>query len=390
MTEHNRLEEQLRQAQKMEAVGRLAGGIAHDFNNLMTTIIGNAQLAMNEITKDHPLQEMLTDIRQAGESAASLTRQLLAFSRKQVLSPEVLDLNRVLTDMDRMLKRLIREDIELETVLEPELGLIKGDPGQIEQVIMNLVVNARDAMPQGGKLIIETATREVDKDYLSRHSVEGEVGRYIVLSVTDTGTGMGRETVSKIFEPFFTTKEKGIGTGLGLSTVYGIIKQSGGFIWVYSEPGQGSTFKVYLPAVEGEATDREREHEWTEDRFQGSETVLLVEDSDNVRKLTSKGLRKLGYRVLEASDGEEAMKISREHEGPIDLLLSDVVMPKMSGVELMEKLSQERPQIKVVYMSGYTGEVISQRRRVGLDGDYLQKPFTPRELARKVREVLEK
>ncbi|MBW2029508.1 MAG: response regulator [Deltaproteobacteria bacterium] len=390
MTEHNRLEEEFRQAQKMEAVGTLAGGVAHDFNNLMTTVIGNVHLAMDEIPKGNPLREMLTDIRKAGESAASLARQLLAFSRKQVLRPEVLDLNSVLADMKTLLRRVMREDIEFELILGPELEPVKVDPTQIEQVVINLVVNATDAMPRGGKLIIETATMEIDKDYFSRHSVEGETGPYVMLSVTDTGVGMDKETISKVFEPFFTTKEKGVGTGLGLSTVYGIVKQSGGFIWVYSEPGQGTTFKVYMPAVEGDEAYRERRHEWAGDQFQGSETVLLVEDSDNVRKLVSKGLGKLGYTVLEASDGEEAVKISREYQGSIDLLLTDVVMPKMSGVEVMEKLGRERPKMKVLYMSGYTGKVISQRMVLGSGVDYLQKPFSPGELARRVREVLDK
>jgi two-component system cell cycle sensor histidine kinase/response regulator CckA len=387
ITERKSLEEQLLQSQKMEAVGRLAGGIAHDFNNLLTTIIGNADLSLMTLEDKDTLRENLEEIRKAGQRAASLTRQLLAFSRRQLLQPKVLDLNEVVADMEKMLRRLIGEDIDLETVLRPDLGRVKVDPGQIEQVIMNLAVNARDAMPQGGKLTIETANVDLDEGYAHKRPVT-KPGPYVMLAISDTGVGMDKEVQSRLFEPFFTTKEKGKGTGLGLATVYGIVKQSGGYIWVYSEPGQGSTFKIYLPRVEEEA-EAVREVQAPSARLSGSETVLVVEDDDMVLGLTRNILRRYGYTVLEARNGEEAMRVASEHQGPIQLMLTDVVMPEMSGRQLAYKLHVERPEMKVLYVSGYTDNAIVHHGILDEGIPFLQKPFSPEVLARKVREVLD-
>ena len=386
VTERERLEEQLRQAQKMEAVGRLAGGIAHDFNNLLTIVTGYSQLLLERLDPSDALSGSVNEIRKAADRASSLTRQLLAFSRRQVLLPQVLDLNAVVGNVEKMLRRLIGEDIELATVLDPELGRVKADPGQIEQVIMNLAVNSRDAMPQGGKLTIETANVELDGEYLRRH-VSVTPGPYVLLALSDTGCGMDEETQEHIFEPFFTTKEKGKGTGLGLATVYGIVKQSDGYIWVYSEPQRGTTFKVYLPRI----ADAVPAPETPEPASLpvGSETILVVEDEEAVRPLVEGVLKSRGYKVLIASGGDEALKICADAPPPIHLLLTDVVMPKMGGVELAQRLAALHPETRVLYMSGYTDAGIIHNGLLNPSSAFLQKPFTPDDLARKVREVLD-
>jgi len=389
ITEEKKLQDQLSQAQKMEAIGTLAGGIAHDFNNLLTTIIGNAQLALNDISKDDSLRKQIEEIKKAGERSASLTRQLLAFSRKQVIKPVVLDLNEVINETAKMLKRMIGEDIEFQTVLKPELWKVHMDSGQIDQIIINIAVNARDAMPQGGKLTIETTNVDLDKAYFRDHGAEGKPGSYVMLAISDTGSGMDKETREHIFEPFFTTKEIGKGTGLGLSTVYGIAKQNNGFIWVYSEPGQGTTFKIYLPKVKEGAEAEEKERTPVGD-LNGSETVFIVEDDDRVRNLARKVLERYGYSVLEAENGEDALRVNEEYEGQIDLMLTDVVMPKMSGRETAERLQPLYPQMKVIYMSGYTDNAIVHHGVLAEGLNFLEKPFTPEGLARKVREVLDR
>jgi len=388
-TDIKTLEDQFRQAQKMEAVGRLAGGVAHDFNNLLTTIIGYADLMLIDLAEDHPFREKLEQIGQNGKRAARLTRQLLAFSRKQILQPVVLDLNELIKGFVKMLDRLIGEDVELETVLVSGLRLVEADPGQMEQIIMNLVINARDAMPDGGKVIIETANTDLDEDYAKAHDVSLQPGPYLMLAVSDTGTGMDEETRSNIFEPFFTTKEVGKGTGLGLSTVYGIAKQSGGYIWVYSEPGQGTTFKIYLPAVAGEAVQGKKEQPPADD-LTDSETILIVEDDDMLRNLAREILQLQGYRILEAENGIEALRISEEHGGQIHLMITDVVMPKMGGKKVADRLQPIYPLMKVIYMSGYTDNSIAHHCILAPGLNFLQKPFSPEVLARKVREVLDK
>jgi PAS domain S-box-containing protein len=387
VTERRSLEEQLRQSQKLEAVGQLAGGVAHDFNNLLTVITGYSDLSLRRLDKDNPLRSNLEEIRKAGERAASLTRQLLAFSRKQVLQPKVLQLNAIVADVDKMLRRLIGEDIDSLTVLEPSLGQVKADPGQIEQVILNLAVNARDAMPKGGKLTIETANVYLDNQYVRRHTAILP-GHYVMLAVSDTGCGIDAETQVRMFEPFFTTKEQGKGTGLGLSTVYGIVKQSGGNIWVYSEVGKGTTFKIYLPRIDG-VTEMNEARDTPAELPQGRETVLLTEDEEQVRQMIRKILEMNGYHVLEASGGDEALAIYKQHEGQIDLIMTDVVMPQMSGRELAQSLEVLHPGIKVLYMSGYTDDAIVRHGLLDQEIAFLQKPFTPDALMRKVREVLD-
>jgi PAS domain S-box-containing protein len=380
-------EEQLRQSQKLEAVGQLAGGIAHDFNNLLTVINGYSQLSLMGLHDKDPLRSNIEEVKKAGERAAALTRQLLAFSRKQVLQPKVLDLNLLVSEIEKMLQRLIGADIELRTALEPELGRIKGDPGQIEQVLMNLVVNARDAMEGGGKLTIETQNVYVDDGYVSQH-LAVTPGSYVMLAVSDTGIGMDEQTQKRIFEPFFTTKELGQGTGLGLSTVYGIVKQSGGNIWVYSEVGQGTTFKVYLPRVDEEAQVYKVSLQ-TQEGLSGKETILLAEDEEIVRKLVCEVLKSQGYEVLEAANGSAALLLCERLQGPIHLMITDIVMPEMSGRELTDRLAGLRPEMKVLFMSGYTDDTIVRHGLLESDLAFLQKPFTPHALARKVREVLD-
>jgi len=382
------LEEQLRQSQKIEAIGRLAGGIAHDFNNLLTVIKGYSQLSLIEIKEGHPLKENIEEIKKAAEKAADLTRQLLAFSRRQILDMKVLDLNTLLKDLDKMLRRVIGEDIELITLLTEDLGRVKVDPGQIEQVVMNLVVNARDAMPSGGKLFIETANIELDEAYARAH-VAVTPGRFVMISVSDTGVGMTPEVRDRVFEPFFTTKEKGKGTGLGLSTVYGIVKQSGGNIWVYSEPGQGTTLKIYLPLVD-EPIEELREKVRIEEIPRGHEIILIVEDDEAVRKLAVQILEKQGYNALQAHQGDEALKICQHHKDRIHLILTDVVMPEMSGRQLVDSLKQVRQDFKVLYTSGYTDNAIAHHGVLEKGVNFIQKPFTFEGLARKVREVLDK
>jgi PAS domain S-box-containing protein len=386
ITERKQLEEQLRQSQKMEAIGRLAGGIAHDFNNLLTIISGYSDLLQENLKEGDRMRAHVDEIKKASLRAATLTRQLLAFSRSQVLAPQVLDLNSVVANVEKMLRRLIGEDVELVTVLGGDLGRIKADPGQLEQVIMNLVVNARDAMPQGGKLTIETADVELDDAYARSHMTV-EPGRYVMLGVSDTGTGMDRETQAHIFEPFFTTKEKGKGTGLGLATVYGIIKQSGGYVWVYSEPGQGATFKIYLPRIEAPAAAAAASPSLSPS--QGHETILLAEDEPALRALARRVLESKGYKVLEARNGEDALIVADQNPGMVDLLLTDVVMPGMSGRELAEQLHFKNRNLKVLYMSGYTDDAIVHHGVLGSGMAFLQKPFTPEGMARRVRDVLD-
>ena len=382
------LKEQLRQSQKMEAIGKLAGGVAHDFNNLLTVIHGYSELMLNSLDQNSRLRQDVQEIMHASERASSLTRQLLAFSRKQVLQPKVLDLNAHVSNMDKMLRRMIGEDIELVTLLVTDLGRIKADPGQIEQVLLNLAVNAKDAMLSGGKLTIETANVKLDENYAcSRVGVTP--GDYVMLSMSDTGVGMAPETKERIFEPFFTTKDTGKGTGLGLSTVYGIIQQSGGNIWVYSEPGLGTTFKIYLPTIEGN-TESLRPAAVSTKSLQGSETILLVEDEEMVRKLACTVLEKNGYRVLEASNGDKALDVVQGQNGNlIHLMVTDVVMPGMSGRQLADRLVSLQPELKVLYMSGYTDNAIVHHGVLDPGVAYIQKPFTPDALASKVREILD-
>jgi two-component system cell cycle sensor histidine kinase/response regulator CckA len=379
-------EEQLRQSQKMEAVGQLAGGIAHDFNNLLTAILGYAELLTPQLAGNPVGLEQVAEIRKAGDRAASLTRQLLAFSRRQVLEPKVLDLNGVVKNLESMLRRLIGEHIDLVTTLEPSLATVLADAGQMEQVIMNLVVNSRDAMPQGGRLTIETANVELDEEYAGHHQTV-RAGPAVMLAVSDTGTGMDAATQARIFEPFFTTKGKERGTGLGLSTVYGIVKQSGGHIWVYSEVGRGAAFKVYLSPVAGVAVAPSKppvEPAATG----GTETILLAEDDPAVRKLTRRILASLGYEILEAESAEGALETAQRHTGRIDLILTDVVMPGMGGSDLVSRIRESRPDVRVLYMSGYTDDAIIRHRVLEPGTAFLQKPFTPTTLARKIREVV--
>jgi two-component system, cell cycle sensor histidine kinase and response regulator CckA len=385
VTERRALEEQLRHAQKMEAIGRLAGGVAHDFNNLLMVIIGYTELLRENLPKDGDQRGYADAVWNAGKKATLLTSQLLAFSRKQVISPRVLDLNAVLQEVDRMLPRLIGEDVQLSIVQGANLATVKADPGQMEQVIMNLCVNARDAMPRGGKLRIETDTVRIDSDTARRIGASSP-GTFVMLSVTDNGAGMDAQTQSRIFEPFFTTKEKGKGTGLGLATVYGIVKQSGGYITVESELGRGSRFDVYLPAIERSA-DSKTPIVATELPSRGSETVLLVEDEDAVRSLVREVLRARGYQVLEAQKSAEALEICNTHPGPIDLLVTDVVLPQISGRALAQQLNPARPEMKVLYISGYTDDKMLQH---GIPGAaFLQKPFSSDVLARTVRNMLD-
>jgi two-component system cell cycle sensor histidine kinase/response regulator CckA len=380
-----KLEQELRQVQKMEAIGRLAGGVAHDFNNLLTVISGYARLSLSRMRAEDPSAADLEEVIRASEAAASLTRQLLTFSRRQVMAPSVLNLNQRVTEMTKMLKRIIGEDVELVTRLEPALGNIKADPGQVEQVIMNLAVNSRDAMPEGGKLTILTDNVTFDEAEAREHP-DAPAGPHIVLTVSDTGTGMTPETKAHLFEPFFTTKEQGKGTGLGLSTVYGIVLQSGASIEVDSEPGRGATFRIRFPRVQDRVDPGKSTHVMKR-APSGSETVLIVEDSDSLRRLVNHVLTKHGYTVILANDGEDALKVSDRHAGPIHLMITDVVMPRMGGPELAKQLIKTRPDTRILYTSGYI-------ERTGLESEsgkfaFLAKPFTPDELARKVREVLE-
>lgn len=384
VTWRRRLEQELLHSQKMEAVGRLAGGVAHDFNNLLGVIIGYSDLLLQELETSDELRRRVAEIKKAGTRAAEVTRQLLAFSRKQVLNPRVIELNSIVSETSRMLLRLLGEDIELETRLSPVSPLVKVDPAQMQQVIMNLAINARDAMPHGGRLIVETMQTLLDET--AHQGIVVVPGNYAVLIVTDTGMGMDEATRARVFEPFFTTKEDR-GTGLGLATVYGFVKQSGGYIWVYSEIGNGATFKIYLPESEEFAADV-REHERLGELPGGSETVLLVEDEESLRELNHELLEALGYTVIEAAHGAEALDRAEQYGDPIHLLVTDVVMPGMSGRELAERLAMTRPEVKVLYLSGYTDHVIVHHGMLKPGIAFLQKPFTRETLARKLREVL--
>jgi PAS domain S-box-containing protein len=385
ITERKGLEIQVFQTQKLEAIGQLAGGVAHDFNNLLTVILGRCALLLLRLSPDASPRRDIDLIQKTAERAAALTRQLLAFSRKQILEPKVLDLNAVVPGIATMLQRLIGEDIELVYRPGAELGRVKADPGQLEQVIMNLAVNARDAMPDGGRITVETGNVELGEHYARQH-VGVQPGRYVMLAVSDTGIGMDVATQARIFEPFFTTKAPGKGTGLGLSTVYGIVKQSGGNIWVYSEAGRGTTFKVYLPRVEDAAGSVQVIRPAP---GRGTESILLVEDEEEVRALAREILEGYGYTVFEARDVADAILIAERHTGPIHLLLSDVVMPQMSGRTLAERLAPLRPEMKALFMSGYTDNAIVHHGKLDSDASFVQKPFTPDALARKVREVLD-
>ena len=381
------LEEQLRQAQKIDSIGRLAGGVAHDFNNILTAIRGYAELMLLELAPGDPMRSSVTEISRAGERAADLTRQLLAFSRRQLLQPRVLALNSLIADSIKMLKRLLGEDIELVTLLDPELGNVKADAGQMEQVILNLAVNARDAMPQGGKLTLETRNVILQEEYAQKH-FSLQPGSHIMMTISDIGCGMDPHTLSHIFEPFFTTKEPGKGTGLGLSTVYGIVQQSGGSIWVYSEPGRGTTFKIYLPRIE-EPLDEAGEKRIESDNPRGSETILVVEDDEIVRKLTCQALRRYGYQVIEAANGIEALLSCEKHPEPIPLMITDVVMPQISGPELATRLRLLHPETQVLYISGYTDDAVVRHGLLDAALYFLQKPFTPGALVHKVRDILD-
>lgn len=388
ITEHERLEGQFRQSQKMEAVGRLAGGVAHDFNNLLTAIIGFSEILLMDSTLDNNHRNYIEQIKNSGDSAATLTQQLLAFSRKQILQPKVVDLNKLADDVKKMLTRIIGEDIELLTTFESEIGMIRADPAQIEQVVMNLAVNARDAMPGGGKLTIETKNVYLDVAYCERHASMRE-GWYTMLALSDTGQGMDEETKKHIFEPFFTTKAKGKGTGLGLATVYGIVKQSGGHIWMYSELNEGTTFKIYFPRID--KTDKELDPGGMKNNLVGGhETILLVEDEEVVRNMIATTLKIFGYTLLQAENGEKALQIYEQNsEKPIHLVITDIVMPRMSGHELVKQLSKKIPDIKLLYISGYTDNTIVHHGMLDKGLPFLQKPFTPNVIAEKVREVLD-
>ena len=386
ITEQRVLERQFRMAQKMEAVGRLSGGIAHDFNNLLGVIIGYTQVVKRNLGPGHTSYEHAEEIERASQRAVSLTRQLLAYSRQQVLEPAILNLNTLVSDMEKMLSRLIGEDIVLRLSLDPALSQVKADRGQIEQVLMNLAVNARDAMPDGGQLTIETANAELDLAYTREHP-GSRPGWYVMLAVTDTGTGMDPETLAQVFEPFFTTKERDKGTGLGLATVYGVVKQSDGYIAVESQKGNGSSFKVYLPLVRQAAIAQESVP--APRSVRGCETILLVEDAEALRKLAHMFLRDNGYDVLTAADGSEAMRVAQQSSAPIHLLLTDVVMPGMNGRALAERLALGNPAMKVLYMSGYTDTFIAGHGALEPGTQLLHKPFTEETLTRKVREVLD-
>jgi PAS domain S-box-containing protein len=387
LTERKHLDQQLRQSQRMEAVGRLAGGVAHDFNNLLGVIIGYGEGSLRALPADHGVRPKIEQILRAGERAAGLTRQLLTFSRKHVVDSRVLDLNSVVGDIEKMLRTLIGEDIELRVVRGADLGRIRADPGELEQVIMNLAVNARDAMPKGGRLTIETANAELGRDY-ERERSGPRPGRYVLMSVTDTGLGIAPEIQAQIFEPFFTTKEIGKGTGLGLSTVYGIVQQSEGHIAVHSEPGQGACFKVYFPRID-QAADVAAPPA-LEPAPHGQETILLVEDEQTLRAMTAELLEERGYTVLAAPNGAEALRVSRTHAGEIHLVITDVIMPGMGGRDLATQIAQERPGTRVLYISGYTDDAIVHHGVLSADLSFLQKPFTSERLARKVREALDK
>lgn len=386
VTERNRLREQLQQAMKMEAVGRLAGGVAHDFNNILTVVTGNVELARMSLSPSDPLIRCLDQITKASDSAASLTRQLLAFSRKQIIEPKVLNLNELVGNVQQMLGRLIGENVELRTALDSGLASVKVDPGQFEQVLVNLAVNARDAMPDGGRLVVETANATLDEGYCATHPTASP-GEYVLLAVSDTGHGMTARVKEHLFEPFFTTKGKGHGTGLGLATTFGVVRQAGGSIEVYSEEGRGTSFKIYIPAVKERAEKLVKETR-TLDTLKGNETILLVEDEESVRKLALAMLKNLGYRVIEARDGEEALMLADRHGGKIDLLMTDIVMPGINGRELSERLTRAYPAMKTLFTSGYTEDVIVRHGVIDSQLNFIGKPYSLQGIARKIREAL--
>jgi PAS domain S-box-containing protein len=388
ITARRSLEAQLRQSQKMEAIGQLAGGVAHDFNNILGIIIGYSDLLAKDIGPGHPARARLDQIQRAADKGARLTRQLLAFSRKQIMQPRVLVLNAVVNEFEPMLHRVLGEDVDLVVVAAQALGSVRADPTQIEQILMNLVVNARDAMPKGGRLRIETANVTFDENYVRRHPAT-QPGRFVMLAVSDTGVGMDAATQQRVFEPFFTTKPAGEGTGLGLATVYGIVKQSGGFVWVYSEPKLGTTFKIYLPRVD-EGADPVPATPTPVPSLHGDETLLVVEDTESLREMFCDVLQQEGYSVLSAANGEEALLLAREHKGLIHLLLTDVVMPKLGGADLAKELSRLRPGIRVLYMSGYTNGVVTKHGVAGKGLAVIEKPFTTERLSRAVRQALDR
>jgi PAS domain S-box-containing protein len=381
-------EEQFLQAQKMEAVGRLAGGIAHDFNNFLTAINGYSDLLFSRLNEADPLHFEVEEIRKAGKRAASLTRQLMAFSRKQVLQPKVLNLNTIISNVGNLLKRLIGADIELDTFLMEELGSVKADPGQVEQILMNLAINSRDAMPGGGKLTLETSNLEINEDYIREKAIV-HAGQYVTLAVSDTGCGMDDATRSRLFEPFFTTKEIGKGTGLGLATVYGIVKQSGGYIWCYTEINRGTTFKIYFPRVEEKAEATPHKRNFPKNALRGTETVLVVEDEDAVRQLIFNILEMKGYNVLQACNGAKALELSEHYKGPIHLVVTDIVMPGMTGPEVAKRISEKRTDVKILFISGYSDGAIAHQGLLDGDATYIEKPFGIEILAQKVRDILD-
>ncbi|HEX4425107.1 MAG TPA: ATP-binding protein [Terriglobales bacterium] len=388
ITERRRLEAQLQQAGKMDAIGRLAGGVAHDFNNLLMVISAYAELMLDSLAAGHPLRHNAEQIMTASGRATALTRQLLAFGRKQMQTLKSLDLNSIIRDISKMLPRLIGEDIELVIIAGQNLGRVKADPVQIEQVVMNLAANARDAMPQGGKLTIETANVRLDGNYVQRHSIVPP-GDYVLLTVTDSGEGIARQHLSHIFEPFYTTKETGKGTGLGLATVYGIVKQSGGFVWVYSETGLGTIFKIYLPVAAPESAEEPVTNETPTLETTGHETLLLVEDELTVRQATLEFLNLQGYIVLEAKNGEDALIVARTHPEHIDLMITDVIMPHMGGAKLAEQMASDRPSMKVLFVSGYAESTALRQGAIDVTKRFLQKPFSLNTLAGKIREILD-
>ena len=388
ITERKKLEAQFQQAQKMEAIGTLTGGIAHDFNNLLAIIIGNTELLEEHIQKGHYTADYLEEIKGAGLKATNLIHQLLAFSRRQVIKPQPVNFNTILKDFEKMLGRIIGEDIHLKVIPSAGLWPVNIDPGQVDQVIMNLAVNARDAMPGGGNLTITTENVELEAGHFHDHDAENLPGPYVKLTVSDTGTGMEPETLERAFEPFFTTKETGRGSGLGLSTVYGIVKQNGGYVWAYSEPGHGTTIKIYLPKGEADSAEIQRT-EPENGSLEGSETILVVEDNPSLRKLSRKILEKFGYQVLDAKSGREALKIAREHGDAIQLVLTDLVMPEMNGADLVKHLMRLKPDLKFIYMSGYSENTLPSAGFSNSDFDLIQKPFSNKALAGKVRKVLD-
>ncbi|HSE41367.1 MAG TPA: response regulator, partial [Acidobacteriota bacterium] len=383
------LQEQLFQVQKIEAIGQLAGGVAHDFNNILMAITGFAELALAKLDTASPLRQSLAEILKSAEQGASLTQQMLAFSRRQIMQPRVIDLNAILGSMENFLKRLLGEDIELYSVFQENLGKIKADPSKVEQVIMNLAINARDAMPEGGKLIIETSNTEMDEEYTSHHA-GSRIGQYVLLTVSDTGTGMSEATMARIFEPFFTTKEQGRGTGLGLSTVYGIVKQSEGYITVYSEPGHGSSFRVYFPRIDEEKEIPKIPITTQDSSLRGTETVLIVDDNEPVRSAMSALLEMQGYHVLQAANGPESIELVRRMNEPVHLMITDIVMPAMSGLALAESLRKFQPKLRVLCMSGYSREAFERQGRLQAGTDFLSKPVSMSVLLAKVREILDR